>query len=267
MKRGIDDVTVGVEGGVRGNLAKSLRSRLSEVLERVDEAVPEYKAARAQYSDDSSLIKAFDDGRANYQRSTPSQLSAAMSAMTEGERELYRQGAMETIRTSLDRLASGGNTADATRALINSKNDRDKMRVVFGEEVAGELINALRAQQRMMQVGGRVTGGSQTAPRQQDVQLVGQGDVSLQVPPLTQIPGRAANLLANAALGARRRANADALTPLLTQELFGGGGATLLEKLAAAQFGPTAAARRFGAAARPAMMYQGYTQGQQMMNR
>ena len=189
-----------------------------------------------------------------------------MSEMTEGERELYRQGAMETIRTRLDNLASGGNTADPFRALANNKTDRDKMRVVFGEEVADELINALRVQQRMMQVGRRVTGGSQTAPRQQDVQLVGQENVTIPSS-LTQMSGRAANAVANAALGSRRRATADALTPLLTQELFGGGGATLLERLAAAQFGPTAAARRFGAAARPAMMYQGYTQGQQMMNR
>lgn len=266
MKRGLDDMTMDIQSGMRGDLAKAARKRLAEVLERVDEAVPQYKAARAQYSGDSSLMEAFENGRTNYQKSTASQLRLDMGEMTEGERELYRQGAMETIRTGLDKLASEGNTADPTRALINSREDREKMRVVFGGEVADELINALRVQQRMMQLERRIMRGSQTAPRQEAAQLVGQETANIPTSG-RQLAGRAANLAQQAVLGARRRANADAVTPLLTQELFGGGGATLLEKLAAAQFGPTAAARRFGAAARPAMMYQGYTQGQQMMNR
>lgn len=233
MKRGVDDITVDVVGGTRGHRARVLRNRLNGILDEVDNQVPEYKLARATYAGDAATIEAFEKGIDEFQRKTAGEVADTFNNFSESEQVFYRRGVIESIRRRLSRAVDEGRNPDLTRLVIGSREQRDKLRIVLGSEDAMEgLLEQLRSESNMLRVAQRITGGSQTSPRAEDVARLGRLDVP-EIPPITEWPTRMFNAGARRALGNRRDGTVNALAPLLTAQLSGQPGQTLLQTLAA----------------------------------
>src|SRR5690606_23836907 len=124
MKRGMDDLIESrMRSGKMGRAeARALRERMNKVLARVDELVPEYAQARAQYAGDSAMLEALEQGR-NLWRRDPDEAKKILSRMSEGEREMFRKGATETLAQKLEDVSTR-HDATIRRPLDERTRDR-----------------------------------------------------------------------------------------------------------------------------------------------
>jgi hypothetical protein len=163
MKRGLDDLIEGKmrSGAMARTEARLLRQKLNGVLEKVDAAVPEYAKARAQFSGDSKLMEAHDAGR-EFLRTDRDELAAQWPDMSEGERELYRRGAMSELSTQLSKVADG---RDVTRIFQNPLMREKLMLILPDQATANTFAKQLAEETQLHKNATFVRGGSQTADK------------------------------------------------------------------------------------------------------
>ena len=220
MKRGLDDLIDSRmrAGGLGRNEARVLRNRLRDMLGRVDEAVPEYAAARAQYAGDAAVESAFTEARDQFMRLDPREVAARLAELSPSEAEFYRRGALDAVRSRLERSADG---RDLSRVVAGNSEMRARVRNLFtSEEDFAAFINAMDAERTFKGTQNTVLGGSPTARIQEDVTDFETGGFSL-----TDLlnPASLARHAAESGVASRLRgfneSTADALAPMLTREL------------------------------------------------
>lgn len=230
MKRGLDDITVGVEGGPSGQLARGLRSRLKRVLERVDDEVPEFGQARASFAGDAAIREAFEAGRGStgnrfalkkFTTENPDEIALALEEMTPSERLAYRRGAVDDLRQKLERSVDEFNPGgrDLTKTLGKEDMQR-RIRLLFDDEADFRAFQEELARLRnQYDTKGRVLGGSPTSRIDEDKAALRGLTVNDVVELLTRPLQRA-----GAAIGSRMAVRggsktANELAPLLTGEI------------------------------------------------
>lgn len=233
VKRGMDDV---IESGSRGGKmgraeARALRARLKGMLERVDEVVPEYKAARAQYAGDAAVTAAFETGRKEFLRLDPRQIRANMANMSASERDFYRRGALDAVRARLEKAADG---RDLSKVVFGNSETRKRMRLLFNNESDfKKFADAMLSERNMRETEQFVLGGSPTARIQaEQADLLGpKFKTSDVVHPINTTGKILDNVIANRLVaGGEKRVNA--MAPLLTAQLNGGDLIKQLEEFA-----------------------------------
>jgi hypothetical protein len=161
-KRGLDALIErksGAAGSMDRDLARVLRQKVRGMLERVDEAVPDYKAARQQFAGDSELIEALETGR-DFLKEDYRVTQKQLAAMTDGEREMHKVGALDAVRRVMDETPDG---ADVVKRIFGNPRKRDQLKVLLGDQSFGQLEEQLGVESRMVRTKDRVTGGSPTA--------------------------------------------------------------------------------------------------------
>jgi hypothetical protein len=163
MKRGVDDlIETGADGNRMGRTeARALRQRLSGMLSRVDEQVPDYQAARSQFAGSSSALNMLEEGQqAVTTRRDPRELTIELARMNDSEREFFRRGMMDEMRR---KMASAGDGADPVRVLMGNQEMRDMVRAVFPDDASYQAFEQfMRNQQHQRGVARFVLGGSPT---------------------------------------------------------------------------------------------------------
>lgn len=182
MKRRLDDVIEGrMRSGKMGRTeARVLRNRLREVLSEVDEQVPEYAAARAQFAGDAAVEEAFEAGRSGsrslglkgFLQEDPRRVAKALEGMSPSEQEFYRRGALDAVREKLEKSADG---RDLTKILDGNTEMRARLRLLFKDDDSYRQFvdRVLEPRKRMAGTEMFVLGGSPTARIQQE-----QGDLA-----------------------------------------------------------------------------------------
>jgi hypothetical protein len=235
--------------------AGDLRNVRSQLVDRIDAATGgKFKPAQAQFADDMSVREAFDRG-ADFRKArtgsagvddTVVALKREFAAMTEPEREAYRQGARVEIQRVMD---AARNPARAGEALTDAEIHRGKLEVAFGKKETDKLLQAVEDTRRMADTNNRVFGGSDTAQRtaaRETVKVRGESApaTELGVPALAGIiggPGAAAAVVgsrlagkgANALLQGAQRSADLTRNRLLANDLTRSGseGAQVLNRL------------------------------------
>jgi len=103
MKRGFDRVIESGTDPVTGKMNSKALSALklkNKLLSELDEMVPEYKAARAQYAGDSANLSAMRQGK-RVLRDDAEITARDLAKMSESEREAYVVGATKAIRDKI----------------------------------------------------------------------------------------------------------------------------------------------------------------------
>jgi hypothetical protein len=166
IKRGLDDVlyvrsipTAGTGKQVLGRL-KDKRREFVGIIDEV--GPPSYKQARDMFAGQSEILDAIESGQ-KFTDLSPDQLSKMFGKMTQGEKEGFRAGVYESVKQN---IAKGADGANVLRRVWNSPQKRDQLRIIVGEDNWGDLTNALAREKIIFQTGSRITGGSQTMPRQ-----------------------------------------------------------------------------------------------------
>jgi hypothetical protein len=141
--------------------AQDLRASLAKVL---DESVPEFAAARAQYKGDLEVKNALLNARKEFLRADPEELARDWAKMSVAEKEAYRAGALKSIR---DSLFGSADYTDATKRIGQAVQDRrEALNIIMPEKMSAKLFeNYLEAEARIASNAQRIKSGSPTARR------------------------------------------------------------------------------------------------------
>lgn len=134
MKRGVDRIIRGdlEREGVSREMGKAMNDRLRTFLGKLDEAVPEYRAARQYYRGGAEITAAFEQGAAA-KAWTPDRIANATRDLSDGEREAFRSGLLAAVREGFGAMRDGG---DIAARVLGSPALRAKMRQTFPDEAS-----------------------------------------------------------------------------------------------------------------------------------
>jgi hypothetical protein len=173
IKRGFDARLYHAKGPVidRANSYQKMslgpmEGRRQELLAAADDAVPEYREARDTFSGPTTAAEALEQGRTMFKAQTPSvaEVREAMRDMNPGDAELFRAGALSSLR---DRIrASSMRGADITKKVfgLDNSTERDAIAQLFGNgDRFREFENQMTNERAMHRTRGHMLGNSQTA--------------------------------------------------------------------------------------------------------
>lgn len=173
-KRALDDkISTAVRGG-NNNEARILTQLRDKLVSQVDNAVPEYAAARKAFSGPSAVLDAMDEGKSVFSKTmTPSELRTKLLKMDDAQKEAFIQGGRASIA---DIMGTARNDALAARNTFASGYNKEKLELLVGKEQANKMLGALDAEAAFTKTRDVVTGNSETEARsaaRQDVGLKG----------------------------------------------------------------------------------------------
>ena len=172
-KRALDDMISAAQRGGSNNEARIFTNLKEQLVKMVDDAVPEYAAARKAFSGPASILDAMEQGSTLFSRqTTPAQILRDMAKMDKAQREAFQQGARAQVA---DIMGTARNDALAARNAFSSGYNKEKLELVVGKEKAGKLLGALDNEALFTRTRDVVTGNSETAARIAAQQEVGAG--------------------------------------------------------------------------------------------
>jgi hypothetical protein len=166
IKRGLDDVLfTGKQpgSGIGKTELSKLKERRKEFVDVVDEVGPaSYKQARSVYAGTTEILDAIDDGK-KFATLDPRALQRKFDSLNESEKEAFKIGVYDSIRTNINKGADG---ADVLRRVWKSPEKRDQLKVFLGDDTYNDLSTQLARENVIRQTDIKLTGGSPTQPRQ-----------------------------------------------------------------------------------------------------
>jgi hypothetical protein len=147
------------QGGMKSTHAHALEGQRNALVERLDELVPDYRAARDDFSTASSAEDALENGL-NIFRQRQRLTNDDVQAMSAADREMYLVGAFRAIR---DRLGKLNDKQDITKVL-NNPDVREQLETVARQP--GEfdaIMEMLNRETGMAETAGAIQ-GSRTTP-------------------------------------------------------------------------------------------------------
>lgn len=155
---------LGANTGLTQKRAYSLKTNiLDPMLEILDDVVPEYKAARAQYAGDLEALNALEAGRQAINR-TGREIADEITGMDPASSQMYRLGYVDALRRKYVDKTTGGITL--TRRLMGAE---DQMRALFPTQSVSEFMEGVHVLMNQNRTRNMVMGGSPTARIQEDV--------------------------------------------------------------------------------------------------
>lgn len=220
-KKGLDAVIESSRGSsdaLSRSESRLYRQKLNDVLGRVDKEVPVYGQARQQWSGDSDMMDAHDMGR-NFSTTNRDELSDTWNGLSEGEKDMYRRGALSELSTQLGKVTDG---RDVTRIFQNPLM-REKLSVILpNKEAANQFFSDMATETKLHKNAQFVRSGSPTArimAEQSDALSAAAEPIA---DAITGHPIRAAkgmfNRFANSETRGLTEAQADAMGPILTSK-------------------------------------------------
>jgi hypothetical protein len=166
IKRGLDSL---IDQGFRGEgmspaEARALRDLRNTFVQRIDEVVPEYGAARRVYSGDLEVMEALDTGYEGFAKMDPEEIASAWNTYSDAEKAAFRTGA---ARNLWGVVMNPSAEADYAKRIIGSPATRAKLQAIFPSDAAYNLFEAaLQRESDVFKNASTILAGSATARRQ-----------------------------------------------------------------------------------------------------
>lgn len=139
-----------------------IRNARGRLVAAMDEALPDYAAARAASAGPAADLEALRAGQ-KFARMDSDEVAESLADMLPEQRDLFRLGAAQEILRKVRGTVDGG---DASK-LFQNENMRDRLREVFpDEDTFNRFVRAASDERVMQQTRNKVIEGSQTATRQ-----------------------------------------------------------------------------------------------------
>jgi len=143
-----------------GNALKALRE---QYIRRLDDLVPEYKAARAEYKGDIETLEALRLGRDEFRNLDPEQVQKFVKDMSKGELNAFRTG---VARNLFDTIMDPATDINAAKRIIGSPSTRKSLEAVFETPAQRDFfMTALERELELFKSAGQILAGSPTAKR------------------------------------------------------------------------------------------------------
>lgn len=172
VKRNLDDAIGPLQRSGEKSSAADLIGIQKKLLNTLDGAVPEYKAARQGAASFFGAEDALEAGKkfAKSTRMIP-EYKRGLFAMKAPERELFKTGFASEI---IDQANASGDRTNVINRIFASPESRQKMRLALGEQGAKEVEAFVRVENAMDAARGAF-GNSTTARQLVELGLVGGG--------------------------------------------------------------------------------------------
>jgi hypothetical protein len=193
MKQGLDTLIAKQTdpAGKVSPLGTQLQGLKTDLLKKLDDATGgAYKQARDAFAGPSALMDATQKGRA-VMNADDASTTALLRGMSESEKEAFRVGAFEALRTKLGR--PGGQTE--VLGMWKDRILREKLQNLFPNERAFREFAATIEREGKLKGMESVVGGSQTAAR---TYAAGDLDVPAMVDAAQAMSGSPMGILAGA---------------------------------------------------------------------
>jgi hypothetical protein len=169
-----------------GGVVSNLSPILTEIDRKLDD-ITGYAAARGGWADTKALDTAAEEGRKVFTGGattveTPDDFAVRFSKLKDAEKEAFRSGSREYISALMG--TSRNAPAAAWSELSKGFTDK-KLRIMFGDTEAEEILRTLRAEKVFSETRGKLTAGSQTAMREEAMRELGD----IRDPSTMQRPG------------------------------------------------------------------------------
>ena len=183
MKRGIDAlVDKGYKGaGMSSAEATALKDLKKEFVKVIDENVPEYAAARAQYAGDIEVLDALRLGRESYlsPKTTPTQAKELVAQMSQGERDALRAG---VAQAALDKIMNAPQQVNAAMRVIGAPATKKRLEVLFDNPAEYKLFEAALAREgELFRNAQEVIRNSRTANKKEAIEDLKKTDKLLDI--------------------------------------------------------------------------------------
>jgi hypothetical protein len=155
--------------GSSKEVGRALMEVRNNLVNDIDKASGgKYKPALSKYRDEMHISDAFKEGyqgifsSSKSMENTPSFTRQWFNGLTDAEKQAAREGARASIATE---IGVAKNPALAGEALSRSDFNREKLRILFGEKEANQLITRLEHERKIADTNNKLVHGSQTAMR------------------------------------------------------------------------------------------------------
>ena len=205
LRRTAESLLKSADGGSKevGHALMNVRNSLVSDIDKA--AGGAYKPALNKYRDEMHIADAFKEGyqgifsSSKSMENTPSFTKKWFNGLTDAEKQAAREGARASIATE---IGVAKNPALAGEALSRSEFNREKLKIIFGEQEANQLITRLEHERKIADTNNKLIHGSQTAMRNASKEAF---DLPTKSDPMSLIPPaiiEGANLLATGMPGA-----------------------------------------------------------------
>lgn len=168
LRRTAKSLLRSADGGSK-EVGRALMEVRNNLVNDIDKASGgKYKPALSKYRDEIHISDAFKEGyqgifsSSKSMENTPSFTRKWFNSLTDAEKQAAREGARASIATE---IGVAKNPALTGEAMSRSEFNREKMRILFGEKEANELITKLEHERKIAEVNNMLTKNSQTAMR------------------------------------------------------------------------------------------------------
>lgn len=168
LRKTAESLIRSADGGSK-EVGRALMEVRNNLVNDIDKAAGgKYKPALSKYRDEIHIGDAFKEGyqgifsSSKSMENTPSFTKKWFDGLTEHEKQAAREGARASIATE---IGVAKNPALAGEALSRSDFNREKLRILFGEKEANELIRKLEHERKIADTNNKLVHGSQTAMR------------------------------------------------------------------------------------------------------
>lgn len=148
-----------------GNLAKRLTSAVDEILSPGDPAQSIYAQARSIAGDAISESKALEKGQDIFRRDiSADQLGAELQNKSQLEKEAYKLGSREAIRSKMANAATryGPNADTSVRSLLNAEENAAKLQHIIGNQPADNILQTINSENEFAKTSEKIFGNSDT---------------------------------------------------------------------------------------------------------
>lgn len=171
IKRGIDSlIDKGYKGaGMSTAQASALKDLKKEFVRAIDDNVPEYAAARAQYAGDIEVLDALRFGREKFltPKTLPAQAKNMVAEMSVAERDALRAGVAQALLT---KVTDAPQQINAAQRVIGSPATQKRLEALFDNPQEYTLFKAaLEREADLFRNAQEVLRNSRTANRQEAI--------------------------------------------------------------------------------------------------
>ena len=170
LKKRLDDkIGSSIKSGER-ETARAFQMKKTELLDLIGQQNPDYRNALAQFSSDSAIINAMENGL-EFLKRDPDLLKQSLKGLTETEKDSFRIGAVKSLQNFIE---SQGDNTDVVKRLIGSEAMRKRLQSIMPEENVDNFLKGLNTEAEFFRTRGAITSGPNTAERLQAAERLNQ---------------------------------------------------------------------------------------------
>ncbi len=165
IKQGIDATIDSYFNSGRAKDAIALKDLRRVYLNALDDNVPDYKLARAEYAGDMEVIEAMKAGMEKFGKLDHEQIIDLVSKMSKTEKQAFRTGVSRDLYSKI--MDPSGNF-NAAQRIIGSPEMQAKLQPLFDSPSEFKLFQtAMEREAQLFHQANKILGGSQTGKRAQ----------------------------------------------------------------------------------------------------